>query len=73
MEETIIKSFRVGETYSTRSVGDHNCIFSITVTSRTRCYIKTECGKKLKVSIYNGLEQVFPNGRYSMAAIISAR
>ena len=27
----------------------------------------------MKVSIYNGLEQVFPNGRYSMAAIISAR
>lgn len=64
--------FQVGTTYSTRSVCDHNCIFSITVKSRTAKTIKTECGKTLRVSEYNGAEQVRPEGRYSMAPIITA-
>ena len=69
--------FEIGKTYSTRSICDHNCIFSITVLSRTASFItvanRNEVNR-LKVSTaHNGTEeQVFPNGRHSMAACIGA-
>jgi len=65
-------AFQVGRTYSTRSVCDHDCIFSITVESRTACFITTTCGKRLKVSEWDGAETVAPEGRYSMCPIINA-
>jgi hypothetical protein len=64
--------FAIGQTYSTRSICDHNCIFSITIVARTAKTIKTACGKTLRPSIYDGAEQVKPFGNYSMCAIISA-
>lgn len=67
-----LATFTPGKTYSTRSVCDHNCIFSITVKSRTAKTIKTECGKTLRVSVWNDVEQVKPMGSYSMAPIVRA-
>lgn len=64
--------FETGKTYSTRSICDHNCIFSITVISRTAKTIKTKCSKTLRVKEYDGNEQVKPFGSYSMCAIIGA-
>jgi hypothetical protein len=67
-----VDQFQVGHTYSTRSICNHDCIFSITVISRTAKTIKTACGKTLRVSEYNGVETVKPRGSYSMAPIITA-
>lgn len=64
--------FNVNQTYSTRSVCDHNCIFSITVASRTAKTIKTTAGKTFRIAEYDGNEQVKPMGSYSMCPIIGA-
>ena len=64
--------FQTGKTYSTRSICDHNCIFSITVVSRTAKTIKTTDGKTLRIKKWEGVEQVKPIGSYSMAPIIRA-
>lgn len=64
--------FETGKSYFTRSVCDHDTIFDITVVRRTAKTIWTECGKTLRVSVYNGVEQVKPFGTYSMCAIIGA-
>jgi hypothetical protein len=65
--------FEIGQTYSTRSACDHECIFSITVVARTAKTIKTSKGKTLRISEYEGREQVKPYGTYSMCPIISAK
>lgn len=65
--------FEVGTTYSTRSVCNHESVISITVKSRTAKTIKTECGKTLRISEYEGAEFVKPWGSYSMAPIIKAQ
>lgn len=58
-------TFTPGKTYSTRSVGDHNCIFKITVASRTAKTITTTEGKTLRIKVYKDVEQVKPEGSYS--------
>lgn len=65
--------FEIGQTYSTSSVCDSNCVFSITVVRRTAKTIWTECGKQLRVDLYEDSETVMPMGRYSMAPCISAK
>jgi hypothetical protein len=70
--ETTTK-FEAGRTYSTRSIGDYNCIISITVASRTEKTIKTTEGKTLRIYSYDdGLERVRPWGKYSMSPVITA-
>lgn len=67
--------FEAGRTYYTRSICDHNCIFSMTVTSRTAKTIKAEVGgkaKTLRITTIFGMEEVSPLGRYSMSPIIKA-
>lgn len=65
-------AFEAGKTYWTRSIGDHDCIFRLTVAKRTAKMITTTEGKRLKISVYEGVEQVLPHGRYSMCAVIGA-
>jgi hypothetical protein len=65
-------TFEAGKTYRVRSIGDHNCIYEITVASRTAKFITTTEGKRLGISIYEDSEQVFPHGHYSMCACIRA-
>jgi hypothetical protein len=65
--------FQTGKTYSTRSICDNNCVFSITVANRTAKTIKTTSGKTLRIGLYDGAEFVKPTGSYSMAPIIRAQ
>lgn len=66
-------TFEAGKTYATRSACDHNCIFSVTVASRTAKSVKTTDGKTFRLSTsYDGHEMFRPQGNYSMAPIITA-
>lgn len=72
--------FEIGKTYATCSACDHNCIFSYTVVSRTRCTVtlKDKYGDVQKRRIikrlteYKGVETIFPEGNYSMAPVLDA-
>ena len=67
--------FETGNTYATRSICDHDCIFSFTIATRSEKTVRVKVHGKMvsrRVSIYNGVEQFKPFGNYSMAAIISA-
>lgn len=67
--------FEVGKTYFTRSIVDADTIVELKVLSRTAKTIraKTTRGEHtLRISEYEGVEQVAPFGRYSMCAIIGA-
>jgi hypothetical protein len=70
-------TFKVGETYTTRSICDYSCVFSFKVTKRTAKFITVEYGGKTKrVGIHTerttGREWAMPLGRYSMAPVINA-
>lgn len=65
-------AFEVGRTYWTRSICDWECIHRITITRRTAKTIRTACGKTLRISSWQGVEQVKPFGSYSMCAVIGA-
>ena len=70
-----MKTFEIGKTYTTRSVCDHNCIFSAKILKRTAktVTIKTDGDVvRRKIEVWNDAETFFPFGKYSMAAIISA-
>lgn len=69
--------FETGKTYFGRSIGDYDCIFKMNVISRTAKTIKVKMEgwnevKTLRPSVYEGIEQVKPNGTYSMCLVISA-
>ena len=64
--------FEVGKTYSTRSIGDHNCIITITIAKRTAKTVTTTNGKTFRPYEYNGVEQIKPWGNYSMSPIVGA-
>lgn len=69
--------FIVGNTYSTRSACDHNCVFQFTVVKRTAKFITITGGSlndssRVGVTIEDGGEIVFPHGRHSMAPVIRA-
>ena len=74
-----MKKFETGKTYSMRSIGDHNCIWTYTVTGRTAQTITItdgnetkKCRINKKVSEWSDTETVFPLGRYSMAPMLRA-
>lgn len=74
-----MKKFEIGETYTMRSICDHNCVWSYTVTARTAQTITLTDGKELrkvrvskKASEYLGAETVYPLGQYSMAPSLTA-
>jgi hypothetical protein len=68
-------TFKAGQTYTTRSACDHECIFSATVISRTAKTVKISVHgktKSRKIHVWDGVEHFYPFGQYSMAAIMSA-
>jgi len=65
-------TFEVGKTYSTRSIGDHNCIIRVTIAKRTAKTVTTTDGKTFRPTVYRDVEHVYPWGRYSMCASVSA-
>lgn len=72
-----MKTFEVGATYWTRSIGDYDCIHRATVLSRTPKSVKVDIGRgapvlrRVRIG-YDGNETFQPFGNYSMAATISA-
>lgn len=71
--------FEVGKTYTMRAIGDHDCVWTYTVTKRTPSTVTLSDGKQSfvckinkKISEWNNTESVFPLGRYSMAPILRA-
>jgi hypothetical protein len=69
-------TFKVGKTYSTRSVCDQDCVFSFQVMARTdkTVTIKPCRGGEVrrKVRVFDGVERMDPHGRYSMFPFLSA-
>lgn len=69
--------FQVGRTYATRSICDHDCIFSFVIRSRTAKTVTVDVhGKQVRRGLstnWDGSAEAFkPFGNYSMCAIISA-
>jgi hypothetical protein len=73
---TATKTFEAGRTYWTRSICDSDCIFRATIIRRTAksVWIKSMNGETVRRSIelHDGVEHIYPHGRYSMAACIGA-
>ncbi len=74
-----MKKFEVGRSYSMKSICDHNCIWTYTVTARTAQTITITDGKKVqkcridkKISEYRSAETVYPLGKYSMCPSLTA-
>ena len=64
--------FQPGQTYYTRSVADYDTIVRVTVAKRTDKTIVTTGEERLRINVWNGVEQVKPWGSYSMAPIVGA-
>lgn len=73
-----MQKFIVGNTYTTRSACDYNCVFSFKVVSRTEksvTIIGDMIDKPSRKKIYtHGTDESFlPYGSFSMAPSVSAR
>jgi hypothetical protein len=64
--------FETGKVYYTRSVADADMIVRVTVAKRTDKTIVTALGDRLRIKVWNDVEQVKPWGSYSMAPIVGA-
>lgn len=67
--------FKVGQTYSCRSLGDWDCIFSFEVVDRSEktVTIKSHRGVvRRKIRVYDNVEKIDPLGRYSLSPTLSA-
>lgn len=73
---TTARKFQIGTEYQCRSIGDHECIFSFTVTKRTAKFITIDSTfGEARVGVrpdWEGNEIASPLGRYSMSPIIRA-
>ena len=75
-----MKKFEVGKNYSMRSICNQDCVWTYKVVARTAqtITIESEDGeiKKCRINKYlldiEGIECVFPLGRYSMCPTLRA-
>ena len=74
-----MRKFEIGKQYSMRSICDHECVWTYTVTARTESTITITDGKQTKtcrivkdLSQYRNAETVRPLGKYSMCPLLSA-
>ena len=71
-----MRKFEVGQKLETRSICDHDCVYSAVVLKRTAksVTIKLDDGrvKNRRVFIYDDRECIMPFGRYSMAPTFRA-
>ena len=74
-----MKKFETGKTYSMRSICDHDCVWTYSVTARTSktitysVYEKVQFFRIIKAaSEYRNAETVYPLGQYSMAPALTA-
>lgn len=66
--------FEVGKTYATASIGDHECIFKVTVTKRTDKTVTITGFRNKRCKVYineKGVEYIKPEN-YSFAPIFDA-
>lgn len=67
--------FETGKTYKTSSIGDHDCIISVTIEKRTAKTVTAKIREEIKtfrIGEYDGAEFIKPWGSYSMAPMITA-
>lgn len=64
--------FQENETYQTRSIGDNDCIISVTIKKRTAKTVVTIEDKRFRIYEYEGVERIRPWGSYSMCPSIGA-
>lgn len=67
--------FAAGKTYSTRSIGDHDCIIAVTIARRTARTVSAVVHGEMKtfrIAEREGIESIRPWGSYSMAPTIDA-
>lgn len=70
--------FEVGKSYQARSAGDHDCIWTFTVTARTAKFVTLteESGEVRRVgslvSGFDGGEWCKPFGTYSLCPVLRA-
>ncbi len=68
--------FEVGQTYTTRSACDSDCVWAFKVLKRTAKRITVEARgegvRTVGIRIWEGVETATPLGSYSMAPIIRA-
>jgi len=70
-----MKQFFTGQKLKTRSICDHECIYTAVVLKRTNKTITIELegrSERRKISIYDNCESIYPFGKYSMAPIFTA-
>ena len=74
-----MKQFEVGKEYSMKSICDHNCVWTYTVTTRTTQTITISDGEKVqkyrinkKISAYRNAETIYPLGQYYMCPSLTA-
>ncbi len=71
-----IKKFEIGKTYYDHSACNHDCIFSYTVVRRTAktLVLRDQFGeiRRRRIFLSGNVENVMPQGSYSMAPILSA-
>ena len=73
-----MNKFKIGKIYSTRSLCDHECIFSYKVIGRSEKTVilkdDSKTVKRRKIHIDNAQEgeYCFPDGLYSMCPMIRA-
>lgn len=69
--------FEVGQTYSTRSACDYDCVFSFTVVKRTAKTVTIESPTwgqvRRSIKIWGDVESILPLGSYSMAPVLDAK
>jgi hypothetical protein len=69
--------FLINNTYSTRSSCNNECVYSFAIIKRSeKCVWILEAGEKeiirRKIIMYEGIETIYPLGKYSMAPILRA-
>lgn len=70
-----MQSFQVGNTYTSRSIGDHDCIIAVTILKRTAKTVSAKAlgnVKNFRIFEYDGAECIRPWGSYSMSPVIRA-
>lgn len=75
-----MKKFEIGKEYSMRSICDYDCVWTYTVTSRTKSTITITDGRETKtcrinkrISEYFQKETIYPLGRCSMVPSLNAQ
>lgn len=67
--------FETGKTYMMRSVCNYDCVWTAEVVKRTAKTVTLLMDgetKNCRVREYEGVEEVMPLGRYSMAPVLKA-